>query len=463
MFHSKIYTDRRKQLIENVKTGVILLFGNTEIPQNYPGNPYHFRQDSNFLYYVGIDQPDLICIIDCDNGRSTLYGDDISLEDSIWTGDQPSMVELADRAGIKNTKTNKDFTDDIKMHIRQNRNIHYLPPYPANRQVYLSELFQFSNNEARSNYSVSLIKAIIKQRSYKTTEEVKEIENTLDEVTGPMHKLAMQMAKKGVYEYEIAGQMESMASKHNMAMAYPTICSVRGEILHNYAKNNQLQEGQLLLIDAGAESNMHYATDITRTTPVNGTFTQQQKDIYEIVLAAETGSISAIKPGIAYREIHMQAAKIIFSGLKELGIVKGDEDEAVNLGALALFFPHGLGHMLGLDVHDMEDLGEDYVGYTNEIKRSNLFGTAYLRLGRKLEPGFVLTVEPGLYFISNLIEKWQAEKKFNSFINYDKLSDYKGFGGIRIEDNVLVTKESQKVLGKHIPKTISEIEELFKA
>lgn len=456
MFSTNTYKNRRQQLVNKIESGNILIFGNNHSPRNYSANTYHFRQDSNFLYFAGIDLPGLVLLINTQDQTSTLFGNDNTVEDAIWTGQVPKLREWADKAGIEKVEP----ISKLAAAIQGGGVNHYLPPYAYDRKIWLAELLGKSVVDVEGGVSTDLIKAVVSLRSYKTTEEVAQIEDALNRATSKFHVEAMKMAQPGAYEYQIAGQIESTMLKNNCSSAYGIICSVRGEILHNESYNNKLENNQLLLIDAGAENPMHYASDITRTTPVGGKFNQQQKEVYSIALEALNKSIEAIKPGIQYRQIHLNAARIIAAGLQELGLMKGDVDEAVKAGAHALFFPHGLGHMIGLDVHDMEDLGENYVGYNENIVRSEQFGTAYLRLGRELETDFVFTVEPGIYFIPELINKWKGEKQFEQFINYSKLDNYLNFGGIRIEDNIHVTKHGSVVLGKPIPKSISDIENL---
>ncbi len=458
MFQSDTYQARRNGLTGKMSNkGVILIAGNNECPVNYPANTYRFRQDSNFLYFIGIDLPGLMATIDTATGETVLYGNDISVESAVWTGELPKLSTWAEKSGISTVKPLASLESDIK----QATKIHYLPPYPNDRKIFLSEIMGISIGELQQNVSVELIKAVVNLRSYKSQEEVVQIEDALNRATSRFHIEAMKMAVPGNYEYQVAGHIESSMLKNLCSPAYGIICSVHGEILHNVHYDNKLKEGQLLLIDAGAENPMHYASDITRTTPVGGKFSNRQKEIYELVLNALNTSIERIGPGVTYQSIHLKAAEIMTEGLIGLGIMKGDPQEIVQRGAHALFFPHGLGHMMGLDVHDMEDLGEDYVGYDEVVKRSEQFGTAYLRLGRQLEPGFVITVEPGLYFIPILIEKWKSENKFQEYINYSALENYMNFGGVRIEDNILVTDEGRRVLGEPIPKSVSEIESLF--
>lgn len=458
MFSSDTYTTRRNLLSTKLANkGLILIAGNNECPINYPGNIYRFRQDSNFLYFAGIDIPGLMATIDTSTGVTTLYGDDISVESSVWTGELPKLAEWGAKSGISQVKPASSLANDLS----KAKQIHYLPPYPHDRQIFLSKMLGITIDEVVNRISVDLIKAVVSLRSYKTGEEVAQIEDALNRATGKLHVEAMKLNMPGAYEYEIAGHIESLMLKNLCAPAYGIICSTHGEILHNVSYNNKLEKDKLLLIDAGAENSMHYASDITRTTPVGGRFNSQQKAIYQIVLDALNSSIDLIKPGVSYKSIHFEAAKLMTRGLIALGIMKGDPEEIVEKGAHSLFFPHGLGHMIGLDVHDMEDLGEDYVGYDETIKRSELFGTAYLRLGRKLESGFVVTTEPGLYFIPALINKWESDNKFSEYINYNSLDAYKNFGGIRIEDNILLTENGHRILGNPIPKSINDIESLF--
>jgi Xaa-Pro aminopeptidase len=456
MFSAETYKNRRQLLAHNVKEGFILICGNAHVPRNYPANTFRFRQDSNFLYFAGIDLPGLMLGVDARTGVSILFADDVSVDDAIWTGPQPAMAEWAEKAGIDLVKPAMGIDEVLKT----SEKVHYLPSYPFSRKIWLAEKLGKSIAEINNGHSLQLIQAIVIQRSVKSADEVAQIENALDIATSAFHIDAMRMAQPGVMEYEIAGHIESTMLKNNCTSAYGIICSVRGEILHNEYYNNKLEKEQMLLIDAGAENPMHYASDITRTTPVGGKFSDRQKSVYNIVLKALNDSIDEIRPGAAYRDIHMNAAKIITAGLKDMGLMKGDIDEAVSQGAHALFFPHGLGHMIGLDVHDMEDLGENNVGYDQEIKRSKQFGTAFLRLGRKLEEGFVITTEPGIYFIPGLYNKWKAEQKHTDFINYTEVQKYLDFGGIRLEDNILVTASGSKVLGKPIPKNREEIESL---
>lgn len=462
MFEKSVYVNRRNNLRGLVKSGIILFLGNDESPMNYPGNTFHFRQDSTFLYYTGLSYAGMATVLDADKGQDILFANDIDIEDIIWMGVQPSVKELAGQCGITDSRPVAALTDYISEAMKQGRQIHFLPPYrDANKQKLLNLLgIPWAEQKARA--SVELIRAIVAMRSVKDAGEIAEIERAC--ATGAlMHVSAMKLARPGRYEREVAGAMEGIALSHGAAVSFPVICSIHGETLHNHYHGNILKDGDLLICDAGAETDMGYASDYTRTFPANGKFTQKQKDIYNIVLKANTEAIKAVKPGTRYIDVHLFAARIIAEGLTILGLMKGDPAEAVKAGAHAMFFPHGLGHMMGLDVHDMEDLGENYVGYDEETKRAEQFGTAYVRMGRRLQPGFVITVEPGIYFIPALIEQWKKEGKMDAFINFEKVEEYIGFGGIRIEDDVLVTEEGYRVLGPPVPKTVEEIEMIMKS
>lgn len=461
MFSKETYINRRDLLKKSVNNGIILILGNTYTPMNYPSNTFPFRQDSNFIYFFGLNQANLAAVIDIDNNKEILFGDNVDIEDIIWMGNQPSINENAEKVGINITNTFKELDNYIKSAINKKQKIHFLPPYRAENKIFLSNLLNIGISSLKENSSIELIKAIVKQREIKSSEEIKHIDEIMD-IAYEMHTSAMKMAMPGVYEREIAGTIEGIALKYGGTVSFPVIVSKSGEILHNHYHGNILKQNDLLLCDAGFESEMYYATDHTRTIPVGGKFTNKQKDIYQIVLDANNKATELTKPEITYQSIHLEAAKVIASGLKDLGLMKGNVDDIVKSGAHAMFFPHGLGHMMGLDVHDMEDLGENLVGYDNEISRIDQFGTAYLRLGKKLKPGFVLTNEPGIYFIPALIDKWKNEKINNEYINFDKVNEYRDFGGIRLEDDLLITDNGCRMLGKkRIPITIDELEKII--
>jgi Xaa-Pro aminopeptidase len=365
------------------------------------------------------------------------------------------------QAGVDNSASLKDFAELMQRTRKEGRKIHYLPPYRGETVLWLSDLLGIPHPQLRANASESLIKGVITLRMVKDDLEISEIARMVD-VAYMMHTTGMKMAKPGILEREIAGVVEGIALSHAGPVSFPVILSVNGQTLHNHYHGNVLTEGRMLVIDAGCESDLHYASDITRTVPVGGKFSQRQKDIYEIVLNANMAAMKVVKPGVPFKEVHLLAATEITKGLKLLGLIKGDVGEAVNLGVHTLFFPHGLGHPLGLDVHDLEGMGENFVGYDNEVTRSKEFGLAFLRFGRKLQKNFIMTIEPGIYFIPELIDIWKSENKLAAFLNYDKIETYKDFGGIRIEDDVVVTETGFKVLGKPIPKTVAEIENLMK-
>ena len=458
MFDKKIYTDRRNKLKKQLKSGLILLPGNEEPAMNYAANTYAFRQDSSFLYFFGVDQADLFGVIDIDNDEDIIYGNEFDIYDIIWMGQQTTIRDKAAKAGIRKTEPIKNLSLKITDAIKRGVKIHYLPQYRYKIINWMSELLGIQPNAVNNYVSSKLIQAVIAQRSRKIKEEIAEIEYALD-IAYEMHTTAMKMAKPEMVEQEIAGAIEGIALSMGPGVSFPPIVSIHGEILHNHHHTNKMKRGDLMVNDSGAESYLHYASDITRTFPVDGKFTNKQKEVFEIVLKAQLDSIKAMKPGRKFRDIHLLAARTIATGLKELGLMKGDTEEAVKAGAHAMFFPHGLGHMMGLDVHDMEGLGEDYVGYTEKVKRSGQFGLAYVRIGKELEPGYVLTVEPGIYFMPELIDFWRSNNKFRQYINYEKVKKYIGFGGIRIEDNVLITNDGHRVLGKReIPKTVNEVE-----
>ncbi|MCH8326520.1 MAG: aminopeptidase P family protein [Bacteroidetes bacterium] len=458
MYDKKIYIKRREQLKKKVKSGILLFMGNVDSPMNYTDNIFPFRQDSTFLYYFGLEHPGFTAIIDIDENKEMIFGEDFSVDDIVWTGPQKTTSQLAKSIGVNNTAPTSKLDEIIKSVISSGRKVHFLPQYRAENKIKFSELLGINPSVINNYSSKELISVVISQRSIKSREEIEDIEKAVN-VSYDMYTLAMRSAKPGMYEREIAGLVEGIVLSAGGRLSFPTILSVHGETLHNHYHKNKMKSGDIFVMDSGAEVSNYYASDITRTIPVNGKFSSMQKDIYQIVLKAQVSSIKAIKPGVSYKKIHLKAAKIITQGLKDVGLMKGNVNDAVANGAHAMFFPHGLGHMMGLDVHDMENLGENLVGYGNNAERSNQFGLAYLRLARKLKPGFVITVEPGIYFIPELIDKWQNEKINSRFINFNKVNKYKKFGGIRIEDDILVTKNSHKILGRPIPKTIKEVEE----
>ncbi|MGM0565112.1 MAG: aminopeptidase P family protein [Bacteroidota bacterium] len=457
MFEQKTYINRRKNLKKQLDSGIVVILGNVDASMNYPSNGYHFRQDSNYLYFFGLDIQGFAGIVDIDNNKDIVFGDDVTMDDVIWMGDQPTVSELAQQVGADSSAPYNEFAKYVQKAKAEGRKIHLYPTYRGEHDLELSKVLDVAISEVNRFVSEPLIKATVALRSVKEDVEIEEIEKAVD-IAHEMHTTAMKMAHPGTMEREIAGTIEGISLAKGGPVSFPIILTINGQILHNHYHGNLLSEGRMMVTDAGAEVPTHYASDITRSVPVGGKFDSRQKSIYEIVLKANMKAIEHTKPGIQNKELHLMAVKTVAEGLKDLGILQGNIDDAVSQGAHAMFMPHGLGHMMGLDVHDMEGLGEDYVGYGDELKRSSQFGLSGLRLARTLQKGFVLTIEPGCYFIPKLIDLWKTEGKFKEFINYNELEKYKDFGGIRIEDDVLVTENGYKVLGKPIPKTVEEIE-----
>ncbi len=460
MFEKSTYIHRREKLKNKMSDGIGLFLGNPDAPMNGPDNPFHFRQDSSFLYFFGLDFPGLAGTIDFDTGEELLFGDDVSMDDIVWMGPQRTIRENAARAGVADAAPLSRLAGYLREAIRKGRKIHFLPPYRAENSIFLGELLGILPGRIPDYASVELIKSVVDLRSVKELCEIEEIKKACA-VGYQMHTTAMKMARPGVWEQEIAGIIEGIAAAGGGMISFPIILSQNGETLHNHDHSQHLEKGKLMLTDAGAETSMHYASDFTRTVPVGGKFSQKQREIYEIVRAANDEAKNQTRPGVSYRSVHLAAAEVIAAGLKDLGIMKGDVKAAVQNGAHALFFPHGLGHMMGLDVHDMEDLGQVYVGFDDEIRPSEQFGLAALRLGRKLKPGFVITNEPGIYFIPPLIRQWKKDKTNARFINFEKVEEYLDFGGIRIEDDLLVTAEGCEMLGERLPIAPDEVEAIM--
>ncbi len=458
MFAATTYISRRQELKKQLKSGIILLLGNEESPMNYADNTFHFRQDSTFLYYFGLDFAGLVAMIDLDEDKETIFGNELTIDDIVWMGTQPTLKEKSRLVGVAHTAPSDDLPRILAVASAKGRKIHFLPPYRPDNKIKIFNWLNHHPSHLQEFASVELIKAVVAQRAIKSTEEIAEIEKAVN-ISVDMHTAAIKMAKPGMLEAEIAAEAERIALAANGHVAFPVILTINGQTLHNHYHGNTLKNGDLVLIDCGAETSSRYAGDLSSTFPVSPTFTPRQKEIYQIALSAHETAVEALRPGIKNKEIHLLACKTITTGLKEIGLMKGNVDDAVAAGAHAMFFPCGTGHMMGLDVHDMEDLGEQYVGYAGET-RSTQFGLKSLRLARELEPGFVLTIEPGIYFIPELIDKWREEKKFMEFLNYEKLETYKNFGGIRNEENFLITHTGHKLLGKPKPKTVAEVEAL---
>jgi len=458
MFASDVYADRRRRLRAGLEgqRGLLLFLGNEESPMNYADNCFPFRQDSSFLYFLGVDQPGFAGVMDLDEGTTTLFAADLSLDAIVWMGPQPSVAEQAARVGITASAPAARLQEVVRLARDQGRPVHFLPPYRPENRLRLMDLLGIPPVQQTAEASLAFVQAVIDLRIHKGHEEVVEIERAVN-TTVEMHLAAMALARPGMQESEIAARVQEIAVAAGGQLSFPIIATVHGETLHNHFHGNRLEPGQLFLLDAGAESPSHYAGDLTSTFPVDPTFTPRQREVYDIVLSAHMAAVEALKPGVRFRDVHLLACRTLAEGLKKLGLMKGDLDEAVALGAHAMFFQCGLGHMMGLDVHDMEDLGEVWVGYEGAPK-STQFGLKSLRLARTLQPGFVFTVEPGLYFIPELMDRWRAEKRFMEFIDYGRLESYRGFGGIRIEEDFLVTEDGARLLGRQKPRTAAEVE-----
>ena len=458
MFSKDTYIRRRQELKKLVGKGVIILFGNNESPANYPANSYApMRQDSSFLYYFGQHRDGLVGVIDIDNDEEWLFGDDIDVEDIVWMGYTPSVADLAAEVGISKTAPMKDLAEMINSQWSL-LNKHFLPPYRFDTKIQIMDLLGIHPNEQKEKASLALIQAVVKMRSTKEAQEIEAIERACD-VGYAMHTTAQLLIRPGVTERFIGGQVDGIARSLAQGVSFATIFSQHGEIMHGNPSDAKLEAGRLALCDAGCELD-DYCSDNTRTMPVNGKFSQRQLEIYSIVEACHDYVLEVAKPGVKYMDVHFAVCRLMTERLIELGLMKGDTDAAVAAGAHAMFLPHGLGHMMGMDVHDMEGLGQIYVGFDEET-RPNLeqFGTNCLRMGRKLEEGFVLTDEPGIYFIPALIDDWKTSGHCKEFINFDKLETYKDFGGIRIEDDILITKDGCRFLGtKRIPYHPQELE-----
>ncbi len=460
MFEKEVYIERRNRLRKLMGSGLIFIPGNQDSPFNYRDNPYPFRQDSTFLYLFGIDQPGLFGMIDANEGVDYLFGNDPDIEDIIWMGPQPSIKELGALAGVENNFHFNELFGKVNKCLWKGCRTHFLLPYRAKTKLLLKNLLGIHTAKLKDYVSLELIKALVEMRSVKDELEIVEMEKA-SEIGHKMHMKAMTMAQPGYTEKQIAGILEGIACSYGAGTSFPTILTQNGQTLHNHDHSLTLTEGRLLLVDAGAESHEHYASDFTRTVPVGGKFSQKQLDIYNIVVKANDTAASLIKPGISFMEVHLSVARVIASGLMDLDLMKGNLQDAVQNGAHAMFFPHGIGHMLGLDAHDMENYGQIHVGFDEEIRPSAQFGTAYLRMGRKLQKGFVVTNEPGIYFIPALIHKWEAEGINREYINFPKVHEYIGFGGIRLEDDILVMDKGCRILGKRIPIYPDEIESLI--
>lgn len=456
MFAKETYIQRRALLKKNIGSGVLLFLGNDEQGLHYEDNTFRYRQDSTFLYYFGLSFAGLSAIIDIDEDKEIIFGDELTIDHIVWMGTQPTLKEKSGRVGITEVMPSAEIMNYLHKAVRKGQTVHYLPPYRAEHKLKLMEWLGIP--PARQEGSVPFIRAIVAQRSYKSAEEVEEIEKACN-VTADMHITAMKVLRPGMYEYEVVAEMNRVAESNNCELSFATIATVNGQTLHNHYHGNKVKPGDLFLIDAGAEVESGYAGDMSSTVPADKTFTPRQRAVYEIQNAMHLEAVKALRPGIPYMDVYDLSARVMVEGMKELSLMKGNAEDAVREGAHALFYPHGLGHMMGLDVHDMENLGEIWVGYNGQPK-STQFGRKSQRLAIPLELGFVHTVEPGIYFIPELIDLWKGEKKFKDFINYDKVEEYRNFGGIRNEEDYLITETGARRLGKKIPLTPEEVEAL---
>lgn len=459
MFTKQTYISRRNELRRMMQKGLVILFGNNEVPCNYPGNCYApFRQDSTFIYFFGNYRDHLVGVIDIDNDKECLFGDDIDIEDIVWFGSVDSVRELASAVGVSHSAPMNQLAEVVEKALSKGQEIHFLPPYRHDTQIQIMDLLGIHPSAQKERASLALTRAVVKMRSTKTPEEIETLDRACD-IGYLMHTTAMRLCKPGVTEKFIGGQVDGTALSHSHGVSFATICSQHGEIMHGGPQDVPLEAGRLLLCDAGCELD-DYCSDNTRTMPVSGTFTQKQREIYDIVVECHDLALGVAKPGVKWMDVHFAVCRLMTDRLKSLGLMKGDTDAAVEAGAHAMFLPHGLGHMMGMDVHDMEGLGQIYVGFDEET-RPNLeqFGTNCLRMGRRLEEGFVVTDEPGIYFIPALIDDWRAQGLHKDFLNYDLIDTYRDFGGIRIEDDLLITADGCRFLGsKRIPYKAEDVE-----
>lgn len=460
MFDKKVYIERREKLKDILKGGVVIFPGNQESPRNYRGNDYHFEQDSTFLYYFGMNIPNLIGVIDIDNNKEYIFGTDFTLDDIVWMGEQKLLKSFAEDVGVKNFVEMSEFNSFVNQLLEEKRELLFLPQYRAETIMQISEAFKLNPFEFKNYISEKLIKAVVEQRNIKSDLEIEEIEKAVN-ITREMHLEAMRVAKPGMKEYEVVAALEAVAAKYNSSTSFHTIFTRNGQTLHNHYHGNTLQEGDIVVLDAGARNENGYCGDMTTSFPVSNRFSDRQRDIYSLLIKMFEKAEELIKPEITYKEVHLEVCKVLTEGMKKRGLMKGDTNEAVKVGAHAIFFPHGLGHMLGLDVHDMEALGENYVGY-DEFARDMQFGLKSLRLARKLKPGYVFTIEPGIYFIPELVKRWKEAEKFTEYLNYNEIEKYLDFGGMRYEGDFLITETGARRLGEKMPKYFTEIEELRK-
>lgn len=463
LFSKSTYVERRNELKKLVGSGLIVLFGNNDSPANYPSNTYKFRQDSSFLYYFGLHRNGLVGVIDVDNDREYLVGDEIDIEDIVWYGSVTSVAEMAEMTGVARTAAMRELPAIVESAKAQGEEVHFLPPYRFDNQIQIMDLLGIHPSQQKAAASLKLIAAVVKMRTTKTEEEIAELERAA-EIGYEMHTTAMRLCRPGITEQYIGGMVDGIANAYGCMVSFQTIATQHGEVMHGNPSTAKLEAGRLMLVDAGAETNENYCSDNTRTTPVSGVFTQKQKDIYNIVVECHDHVLEVAKPGVKWWNVHFAVCRIITERLQQLGLMKGDVEESLKAGAHAMFLPHGLGHSMGMDVHDMEGLGQVYVGFDNEVRPSTQFGTNALRFGRRLQKGFVVTDEPGIYFIPALIDDWKKNGTNAQFLNFDKIDEYRDFGGIRIEDDVLITDEGCRFIGsKRIPYHVEDVEEFMRS
>ena len=463
LFSKSTYVERRNELKKLVGSGLIVLFGNNDSPANYPSNTYKFRQDSSFLYYFGLHRNGLVGVIDVDNDREYLVGDEIDIEDIVWYGSVTSVAEMAEMTGVARTAAMRELPAIVESAKAQGEEVHFLPPYRFDNQIQIMDLLGIHPSQQKAAASLKLIAAVVKMRATKTEEEIAELERAA-EIGYEMHTTAMRLCRPGITEQYIGGMVDGIANAYGCMVSFQTIATQHAQVMHGNPSTAKLEAGRLMLVDAGAETNENYCSDNTRTTPVSGVFTQKQKDIYNIVVECHDHVLEVAKPGVKWWDVHFAVCRIITERLQQLGLMKGDVQESLKAGAHAMFLPHGLGHSMGMDVHDMEGLGQVYVGFDNEVRPSTQFGTNALRFGRRLQKGFVVTDEPGIYFIPALIDDWKKNGTNGQFLNFDKIDEYRDFGGIRIEDDVLITDEGCRFIGsKRIPYHVEDVEEFMRS
>ncbi len=458
MFSKETFLQRRAALRQKIDRGILLFCGNEESSMNYADNTYHFRQDSSFLYFWGMDYAGLNAVIDLDEGADILFGNDLTVEDIVWMGTQPTLLERGDKYGIREVRPAGQLAGYLEEAVKKGRTIHFLPPYRPENKLKLFRWLGIHPDETKAKASIPFTRAVVDLRNHKSEDEIAEIEKAVN-LSVDMHVAAMRMARAGMKEAELAARVQEIALAAGGQISFPVIMTINGQTLHNHYHGNTLKSGDMVLCDCGAETDLRYCGDLSSTFPVDKTFTPRQREIYQITLDAHEAALATLVPGRPFRDAHFTACLTIAEGLKGMGMMKGNLEEAVNAGAHALFFPCGTGHMMGLDVHDMEDLGEVYVGYDGEPK-STLFGLKSLRLARPMEVGFVATIEPGIYFIPELIDLWRSQGKFTEYLDYEAVNAYRDFGGIRNEEDIVITPGGYRVLGKRKPKTIEEVESM---